>query len=367
MLILLTAPLMAKEGQSVKDFDRDRFISGTYATQDDTGVDDLFMFGDTVHSEQAIDGSLHIFGRKVFSKGAVGQDAYLSGYQVHQTGAVTGDLTVSGIKVKLADVGGDLRASGDRVELTGDVLGYALVAAEEIEFNGTVSGDVMLKADTYAFAQGAHIEGTLTVFESQSGAAEIPPEVIPAERIQRRDASEWDEAAAEIEFFDWRKAFGTFLIAVLVITAIAAWFAGIVPQKLADLRRRILNQPFWSLLIGFLTMSIIIGSAIVLLITGYGMQLLPINLAFFFIAVVTGYVVGAYAIGVGILQQAKRPEPTNFAPRALARAIGAAAAVLLFMLPYFGWLLSLSLFFMGLRPILMWLVQLMFFTQTTPL
>ncbi len=363
-LTLLVAPLFAKENQSELDFNRDRFVSGTHATQDVTGVDDLFMFGDTVHSEQDISGSIHIFGRKVFSKGAVGQDAYLSGYKVSQTGTVNGDLTVSGIDLKLGDVGGDLRAAGDRVELTGEVLGYALIAGDEVEFSGTVRGDVSLKTEAITFAKGAHIEGNLTIFETHAGAAQIPEDVIPEERIERRDVAEWDAVTGEVEFWDWRKALGQFLIAVLFITAIAAWFAAIVPQKLADLRRNILDHPAWSLLIGFLTMSIIIGSTIVLMITGYGMKLIPINLAILFLAVLTGFVVGAYAIGVGIMLQAKQTEPSSFGTRALAAAIGALAAVVLFMLPYFGWLLFLSILFMGLGSIIQWLFRPRFFAKT---
>lgn len=360
-LSLTNFAAQSKDNASDFSFNGDRFVSGTHATQQATGVDDLFMFGATVKSEQAISGSLHIFGRQVISTGAVGKDAYLSGYQVSQTGPVAGDLTVSGIDITVGDVGGDLRAAGKRVELTGEVQGYALLAADDMVFNGTVKGDVSLKAKTFNFAKGSHIEGTLTVFEAYTGAAEIPPEIIPEERIHRRDIEEWDEATDAVEFWDWRKALFTFLLAVLIITAFAAWFAAMVPRKLADLRQRILQQPLWSLIMGFLTLSIIIGSAIVLLFTGYGMRLIPINLALLFIAVLTGYVVGAYAIGVGILLQAKRPAPNNFATRALAATIGALAAVLLFMLPYVGWLLFLGILMMGLGTIILWLFRPKFF------
>lgn len=339
VLFFVAGPAHSADNHSALDFNHDRFVSGTHAIQDATGVDDLFMFGDFVHSKQDISGSLHVFGRKVRSEGAVGQDAYLSGYQVTQSGEVLGDLTVSGIKVTVGDVHGDLRAAGSHVELTGKVSGYALLAGDEVNVDGQVTGDVSIKAEELAFGKGALIEGQLTIFESVVGAAEVPPNVIDEARITRRDASEWDEVTGEVTFWDWRKALLKFFIAVLIITAFAAWFAAIVPRKLADLRRSILQRPFWSLLLGVLAMSVIIGSTIILMITGYGMQLIPINLAIWFIAVLTGYVVGAYAIGVGVLLWFNRPEPNSFKTRAIAAATGAITVVLLFMLPYVGWLL----------------------------
>jgi len=357
VLFFVAGPAHTADNRSVLDFNNDRFVSGTHAIHDATGVDDLFMFGDSVHSMQDISGSLHVFGRKVRSEGTVGQDAYLSGYRVRQTGTVNGDLTVSGIKVTVGDVHGDLRASGSSVELTGKVSGYALLAGDEVSINGQVIGDVSIKAEQLAFGKGAHIEGDLTLYESVVGTAEVPPEVIADERITRRDASEWEQATGDVTFWDWRKALLKFFIAVLIITAFAAWFAAIVPRKLADLRRSILQRPFWSLLLGVLTMSVIIGSTIILMITGYGMQLIPINLAIWFIAVLTGYVVGAYAVGVGVLLWFNRPEPNSFKTRAIAAATGAITAVLLFMLPYIGWLLFLSILFVGLGAITHWLFR----------
>jgi cytoskeletal protein CcmA (bactofilin family) len=363
VLFIVAGHVHAADKHAVLDFNKDRFVSGTQAIQDATGVDDLFMFGDFVHSKEDISGSLHVFGRRVRSEGAVGQDAYLSGYEVNQSGTVAGDLTVSGIQVTIAAVNGDLRASGNRVELTGEVGGYALVAGDEVIFDGAVKGDVSVKAEQLEFGKGAHIEGQLILYEAVSGSAEVPAEVITEERITRRDVAEWEQAKADVTFWDWRKALVKFFIAVLIITAIAAWFAAIVPRKLADLRRGILDRPFWSLLIGVLTMSVIIGSAFVLLITGYGMKLIPVNLAFLFIAVLTGYVVGSYAIGVAVLLLANRPEPNSFKTRAIAAATGAIAAVILFMLPYVGWLLFLSILFAGLGAISKWLFRPRFMTD----
>ncbi|MFC3195876.1 hypothetical protein ACFODZ_16600 [Marinicella sediminis] len=357
VLFFVTWPAYANDNRSILDFNNDRFVSGTHAIQDATGVDDLFMFGDTVHSTQDISGSLHVFGRMVRSEGAVGQDAYLSGYQVTQSGTVNGDLTVSGIKVNVGDVHGDLRASGRIVDLTGNVWGYALLAGDEVNVNGQVTGDVSIKAEELAFGKGAQIEGQLTIFESVMGAAEVPTNVIEEERITRRDVSEWEAATGDVTFWDWRNALLKFFIAVLIITAFAAWFAAIVPRKLADLRRHILQRPFWSILLGVLAMSVIIGSTIILMITGYGMQLIPINLAIWFIAVLTGYVVGTYAIGVGVLLLVNRPEPNSFKTRAIAAATGAITVVLLFMLPYVGWLLFLSILFAGLGAITHWLFR----------
>lgn len=364
IFMLCSVPFDAPAENGIFEIASDRFLAGSNAVQDKEGVDDLFMFGETVHSEKNITGSAHMFGRKVVSKGDIGRDAYLAGMDVTQQGKVSGDLTVSGVSVQVGEVAGDLRAAGERVILSGIISGYALIAGEEVEFKAHVKGDVRMNAQAVKFSQQAQIEGTLTVFEKQVGAVHIPTHVIAEDRIVRRHISEWDHAADEVELWSWQGALGALIKWVVIITLVAALIAALVPQKLADLRRSILDQPLKNLFYGFLTMSVAIGSTIVLLITGYGILLVPVTLAMAFLCVFAGYVVGAYAIGVGLLLLAKQPEPTEFRVRALAAGIGALVAVIVAMIPVIGWLIFLSITFVGLGSVFTWLFRPHFFSTT---
>jgi cytoskeletal protein CcmA (bactofilin family) len=356
-------PLAAEKEKGYFEFNNDHFLAASTAVQVTKGVDDLFMFGDTVRSEQDIAGSAHLFGRRVISQGAIGRDAYLAGMVVSQEGRVTGDLTVSGYEVQVGGVDGDLRASGNHLIMSGKILGYALVAGDKIEFNAEVKGDVSLKAQEVEFSEGARIDGTLFIFEKQTGDIKIPTHLIPEARIERRHFSEWSDAANEVEFWDWRDALGEFLVGVLIIAGIAALIAALIPQKLADLRRNVLDNPIRTLLMGFLTMSAVIGSTLLLIISVVGLILTPVALAILFLGAYAGYVVGAYAIGVGLLLLAKQPEPDGFGARALAAGVGAVVAAAVTLIPYIGWILILAITFAGLGSIAIWLFRPMFFTS----
>jgi cytoskeletal protein CcmA (bactofilin family) len=280
---------------------------------------------------------------------------------VSQEGKVTGDLTVSGINVQVGEVDGDLRAAGESVILSGTILGYALIAGDEVEFKASVKGDVSLKAQEVEFSEDARIEGILMVYEKQAGDVKVPALVVSEDRIKRRHISEWDEATDEVELWTWQGVLGNLLKWALIITGIAALIAALVPKKLADLRRSILDQPFKNLLFGFLTISVAIGSTIVLMITGYGIFLVPVTLLITFLSVFSGYVVGAYAIGVGLLLLAKQSEPKGFKVRALAAGIGSFVAVIVVMIPMLGWLLFLAITFVGVGSIINWIFRPKFF------
>lgn len=361
MLVFAISPLAAQENEDYFDFNGDRFLAGATAVNDAEGVDDLFMFGETVRSEQAIAGSAHLFGRKVIVTGAVGGDAYVAGMDVSLDGPVAGDATVSGYNVDVAEVVGDLRISGANLTISGPVSGYALVAGDEVRFESVIKGDVSLTAREVDFAEGAQIEGKLTVYEEQAGEVEIPAQVIPEDRIERRSVSEWSKAASDLEFWDWRSAVSRFLIGVVVIAGIAALIAAIVPQKLADLRRRILNRPFRTLWFGILAESVIVGSTIILMLTGIGLLLAPATLVIALVGAFAGYVVAAYAFGVGLLMALGRSEPNSMGSRALAAGVGALVVGLIALIPLIGWLFMLAAALTGLGSIAIWLFRPQFF------
>ncbi|KAB7614445.1 polymer-forming cytoskeletal protein [Amylibacter sp. SFDW26] len=331
--------------------------------QDTEGVDDLFMAGETVRSQKNITGSAHLAGRKIVSTGDVGGDAYLAGMDVSLDGKVSGDVTVSGYSIQVGEVAGDLRMSGSKLVISGPVSGYALIAGEEVRLEAAIKGDVSLSARKVSFADGAKIDGKLTVYEEKTGEIEIPSQVIPAERVDRRDISEWSEVTKGLKVWDWRVALLQFLIGVIVIAGIAALIAAIAPQKLADLRRGILERPFRTLWFGILAESAVVGSTIILMMTVIGLLLAPATVFITLIFAFAGYIVAAYAFGVALLMAAGKQEPNSIGSRAIAAGGGALAAGLIAMIPFIGWLFVLSLALTGVGSIVIWLFRPKFFAS----
>ncbi|MCP4318536.1 MAG: hypothetical protein GY789_21620 [Hyphomicrobiales bacterium] len=360
-IIFTVAPLAAQEEKKYVNIGGDSFRAGKTVVFNSDGVDDLFMAGETVRGERAISGSAHLAGRKVTMAGAVGGDAYLAGMDVSLDGPVSGDATLAGYNVRVGQVGGDLRISGANLVISGPVSGYALIAGDEVQFEAVIAGNVSLAAREVDFGEGARIDGRLTVYEENSGAVEIPAEVVPETRIERRNISEWSEATGDLKLWSWRRAVGRFLIGIFIVAAIAALIAAIVPQRLADLRRGILDHPFRNFWFGFLAQSVLIGSSILLMMTIIGFVLAPAAVVITLISAFAGYVVAVYAFGVGLLLTFGRPEPNSIGTRALAAGAGALVVGVIALIPILGWLFVLALALTGVGSIAIWLLRPTFF------
>ncbi len=357
---LFAMPVWAQDSSGSFDFGEDTFRAGRSVSHVATGVDDLFMAGDRVTGTADITGSAHLAGRNVTMEGAVGGDAYVAGEEVALRGDVSGDATVAGRTVSVAGVGGDLRMAGSELRLGGDIGGYAMVAGEDVAFDVAVAGDVSLAAQRVDWGDAASIAGQLIVFERVPGALEVPERVIPADRIERREIEEWDGPRPPSL---WR-AISWFVLGVIVVAALAALIAALVPERLAEMRRQLLARPFRTLWLGFLAQSAVIGAAVLFAMTIIGLLLTPAMVVLALVGGFAGYVVAAYSFGVGLLLAFGRTEPDSIGDRAMAAGVGALAAGIIGMIPFLGWLFVLALVLSGIGAITMRVFRPVFFADT---
>ncbi|MDJ0824500.1 MAG: hypothetical protein QNJ16_03240 [Rhodobacter sp.] len=346
LLAILGGAAWADDGGAF-DFGGDAFRGGRTVSHDAQGTDDLFMAGETVTGRAAVSGSAHLLGREVTMAGAVGGDAYALGDAVAFEGDVAGDATVAGRAVSVAGVGGDLRIAGSTVRLGGAIGGSAMVAGEDVAFEAVVAGDVSLAAEDVDWGAAASIGGRLILYEEEPGEIEVPAQVVPEARIERREIDAWEGPRRP----DWRRLVAGFLLGVIVVAGLAALIAALVPEQLAAMRRQVLARPFRTLWLGFLTQSAVIGAAFLFAMTIIGLLLTP---AMIFLALVggfAGYVVAAYAFGVGLLLAVGRAEPDSIGDRALAAGVGALAAGIVGLIPFLGWLFVLALVLAGIGAI----------------
>lgn len=348
VLALTAAPASAEDKTQIFDFGGDSFRTGATVVLDTAGTDDLFMAGETVRGEADITGSAHLAGRRVTMTGAVGGDAYMAGVDVVLDGPVTGDATLAGYDVRVGEVGGDLRLSGAKLAVRGPVAGYALIGGDDVRIGAVIAGDVNLSARTVEFADGARIDGKLTLYEEKPGRLDIPAGVAPADRIERRDIAEWESAARPLTGWSWTRAVGKFLAGVVMVAALAALIAAVMPRTLAEMRRSILERPLRNLWIGFLAQSAVIGSAVIFAMTLIGALLVPAVVLVALAGGFAGYILAVYAFGVGLVQAVGRPEPQSVGERALCGGVGALAAGIIALIPLFGWLFVLALMLTGL-------------------
>lgn len=144
-----------------------------------------------------------------------------------------------------------------------------------------------------------------------------------------------------------RGIFTSFLTGVLMVTALAALLAAVLPETLARLRISVLQQPLRATWIGALSLAVLAGGAILSALTLVGILAAPALVLAALVLGFGGYVVGVYAFGVAILKRLGRAVPDDFGDRAMAAGAGALAAGVISLLPVLGWLFVLALALAG--------------------
>ncbi len=353
------------EGRALFAIGADSFMAGNSVTLDQAGRDDLFATGQSVTVSADVTGSIHAAGRRVFLGGKVGGDIYAAGMEVVISGPVAGDVTAMGYEVTVANsVAGDLRAMGATVRVEGPVAGYAILSGESVILNGTIGGDVSLQAGEVTFGPDARIDGQLTIYEKPDEKVEIAASVLPADRITRRAVTEWkDSEGARLGGLGWRHVVRNFLYGVLFVAIVAGLIAGIAPTHLSRMRNRLLDAPFRTLWFGFLTQSTLIGSAILFALTVVGIVVAPASILAALLIGFFGYVIGAYALGVGLILLIGRSEPDGLAERVVAAFIGALVAGVIALIPLLGWIFVLALTLAGIGAITQAILRPAFFVR----
>lgn len=344
----------------------DDFLAGPSVVHEADGTDDLFMAGESLRSTSAISGSAHALGRRIEIVEGVGGDVYAAGMEVTLSGAVGGDVSIAGYDLRVTGaVGGDLRAAGANLTLDGPVAGYAALGGDVLRLDAAITGDAHVGAREVTFGPGARIDGALTLYEEVPGTIEVPETVVPAARVSRVKVEDLarDGMPAAFRPFRWQQVVMNFIWGVVMIAVLAALFAAILPAQMAAIRRQILAAPWRALWFGFLTESALAGSVILMAMTLIGLLAMPALILVAILTGVAGYVLGAYALGVGLLLLIGRPEPATAAERALGAAVGALLAGVIGLIPFLGWLFVMALTLAGVGALTLRLFRPQFFVR----
>jgi hypothetical protein len=349
LLVFMASTAVAQDDPVLFNLGDDTFLAGPDVVLDAQGRDDIFVAGKMLAVVSDVTGSAHAAGRVVALKGKIGQDVYAAGYTVTLTGAVAGDASVLGYEVWFGGaIGGDLRATGTNVTLAAPVAGYAVIAAETVTLNSAIAGDVSIFAEDIVFGPDARISGKLTLYEDDADPRDVPAYVISGDRTERQAVEEW-EAFADGQYapFSLRQAASNFIYGVITIAVIAGIIAAVAPQHLKNMRVQLLAAPFRTIWFGFLFLSVLIGSSVLLALTLVGIIVAPVAIFLALLGAFLGYVVGSYALGVGLLMAAGRNPPKDLVERVAAAFIGALIVGLIGLIPVLGWIFVFALTLAG--------------------
>lgn len=346
--LMLAAPALAEN--AVVTLGQDRYQAGSTVRFDGPTVDDLFIAANRLTVAAPVEGSAHLAGRRVTVDAAVAGDLFAAGYDVTATGAVGGDASVTGYEVTLGDVTGNLRAAGAEIKV-GAVGGYALITGAEVAIRGAIAGDAVLVVDRVSFGPGASVAGTLTIYAEDPASITVPDSVAPAARVSIAPRKSHDMGAGDhrmpVRVSFWSIATG-YLMGVLVSGLVAALVIAVAPKAARDLRELALAHPGRAIWSGFLVTSALAGSGFVLMLTVVGVILLPVMLILTGCAILAGYALGSYVLGVGLWLAAGRAMPDGVPGKFGLACLGAAVAGAAWAVPVAGWFFVLVLTLLGI-------------------
>lgn len=346
---LAALPALAEDGGDWR-FGGDAYVGGRNVVVSGAPVADLFAAGQSVTATAEITGSAHMAGQNVTLDGRVGQNLYAAGQDVDVDAPVAGNVTIAGQNLTVTEpVSGNLRAGGQSVELRAPVAGSAVIGAEEVRIDATVSGDLALASDNVDWGNDARVEGELHVYSNTPDAIEVPDRVAPSDRVFLHEVEEFEDmdSIPGREPPSFLERLRNWIGGVVVVGLLGTLFAAIAPNFLANLRTRALARPVFTGLVGAVGLSALIGSVVLLAMTGFGILLIPLSIVAAVLLGLTGYVIGSYVLGVWATGIAGRGAPDSTGDRAVAAFAGAAIAALLGLIPWLGWLAVMAIFLVG--------------------
>lgn len=349
VLGLATLPALADEGGDWR-FGGDAYVGGRTVVVTGETVDDLFAAGQSVTAAVDITGSAHMAGQNVTLEGRVGENFYGAGQDVNIDAPVAGDVTVAGQNLTITEpVSGDLRAGGQSITLEAPVAGNAVLGGDEVRIDAAVMGDMALASENVVWGENARVDGALHVYTNAPDAVDVPDRVAGSDQVVIHETKEFDDVATMPgrEPRSFVQQLRNWVGGIIVVGLLGTLFAAIAPNFLANLRTRAISRPVFTGLVGAVGLSALIGSVVLLAMTGFGILLIPLSLVAAVLLALTGYVIGAYALGVWATGVAGRGEPSSTGDRAVAAFTGAAIAALIGLIPWIGWLAVMAIFLIG--------------------
>jgi cytoskeletal protein CcmA (bactofilin family) len=324
--------------------------------------------------EFASDNALIGAAVRIDSTRQISDDLVAGGAFVEVAAPVPGDATLGGAHVRLfSDVGGNLTAAGAAVEISGEIKGKAYVTGASLHLDGTfndslvaggaviflrghVKGSVKLSGAEILIEDGAIIEDTLRYSAGRvhiaegavlkSGAREFVPE--PKEK-------------PEVEKKRPRRTFGRWLVGTIIgflFFAGAGLFVSLVfPRHFKNVTGRVMVNPGLSALTGgiaLLASPLVLFKLILLFASIVGIGAGLFVSAFYLTGIIFSIAYAGTAMGRWILSAARKGKEPHII---LSMLLGTFIALVLFRIPYVGWVFRIAAFIFGFGALLvcLWL------------
>lgn len=335
--------------QKNQTINKDYFAAGDSVTLSGTVNGDAYIAGGNILVEGDINGDLLAAGGTITMRGKVRDNVRVLGGQIIISGDVGRNVTTLGGSVTIADaatINGSLAAGTGNLSLFAPIGKEANFAAGQATIGNTINGDVQAGVGQLMLTPSAKIFGSLTYWSEQKAQIDSNAQVsgktihnLPPQEMRQDPAKDTAAATGFFTFFTLVSFISTLILGLLLVK-----FLPVYTKQTAN---ALLQKPFLTLGVGFLSVIIVPIFAIFLLITVLGIPLGLILLVSFFIMVYLAKLFVGVALGTKILQLLNKKASLSF-----AFMIGLIAYYVLTLIPLLGFIFWMIAGLMGLGAIL---------------
>jgi len=371
IIFVSAAPLWALEAenrddQEVFSFGDDIFIFGSeiLVTEDIAG--DLIIAGGRLNVNGDIAQDLMAAGGIITINGDVGDDIRISGGTINISGNIEDDLMAIGGQISILEtavIGGELAVSGGTLDIACTTGGSAYLSGGTITISGKIDGDVKIDGVENLKVTGtAEITGDLIY--SSSDSATISDEAVIGgevretivERIEETEiiqATPWAVFTATYIGGKLIAYLGLFVLGIILILIMPGFF-----QRFNDRMKKtpgycigsgtivLFGVPIGSIIIFIISIILfitIIGSGLGIVATASNFILLIVYGIFIYVsAIFLSYLLGRVIFSKASLNMER------YGWKVLAYFIGLLIIMILYNIPFIGWIIKFTGVLFGL-------------------
>lgn len=353
--------------------------------------DDIFVFGQNVLVSSKITGDLAAAGGKLDFNGEVtqdlmaaggylniggiiGDDGKVAGGVITINGTINDDLIVAGGQVTIdkgAKIGGDVVMGGGTLVVNGEIAGKLIVSGNSVEITGKITKDVKISTTaSIKIAAGAEIGGNLDYTSSKeaeiskdakiSGKVTYTPEKVETKKPQNKALIGIPLGIFGATYIGGEiiSFLSMFVLGILLILAIPSIFKKFNLRMRSSLGRCVGGGAIilFGVPVGILILWLICALLMITVI-GMGIGMLGfcstfIIAALYFILIYCSTAFLSFFIGELILSKTKL-NLNKYGWKVLAYLIGLAIVMLLYAIPFVGWIIKFAGILFGLGGLIM--------------
>lgn len=365
ILVVILAMAFIGLGWTVAAHAQGSFRTGNDVTvpQGRTLSSSLFASGKTIDIAGNVDGDVFCAGQDISITGDITGDVICAGQTVHVSGHVSGNIRVAGQSVTVSGptdrsltaagqnvaleasstVGGDTSVVGQNVTLNGTIGRDLEADGNTVTINGAVNRDVHAAVTDLALGSSARVGGNVA-YTSRNTLSRASSAVVGGTISRTEPAVNQQEGVRFGSVIGGGFLFALYMFIALLIVALALIL--LIPQFIHDATEVALRTPWKTLLVGILASILMPVIIVALMFTLIGIPL-AILLALSWL-VILGVAVPFAGYFLGSLLLSK--STTN---PIWIMLLGMAIILILYMIPFVGFITWLAASWFGLGIILL--------------